>query len=165
MGRQCRSYRTVCKGSAVTSCIWGRRNTLVQPTSSIHTLSLSGSYNPSSRNHPLRFCLLAIPTCRSLPLIDIAFHALHNGRYPKSKHGGVEGLGACTRLGQNCHGTLSSTKCHGPIALDNVSSRDVGPPTERSRSVVHHLYWCGIRVLGRDDRTQLRRALRRNNDA
>jgi len=31
--------------------------------------------------HPLRFCLSAIPTCRYLPLLDIAFHALHNARY------------------------------------------------------------------------------------
>ena len=39
----------------------------------IHILSLRGSDNPASRNHPPRCCLSAIPTCRSLPLIDIPF--------------------------------------------------------------------------------------------
>jgi hypothetical protein len=61
----------------------GRTSTRVQPPSSIHTLSMSGADNPSSRYHPLRFCLSAIPTCRYLPFLDIAFHALHNARYQK----------------------------------------------------------------------------------
>src|SRR4029450_1980081 len=56
-------------------------------TSSIHALSVSGADNPSSRYHPLRFCLSAIPTCRYLRLLDIAFHALHNPRYQKSRRG------------------------------------------------------------------------------
>jgi len=29
-----------------------------------HNLSLRGSDNPSSRYHPLRFCLSVTPTCR-----------------------------------------------------------------------------------------------------
>jgi hypothetical protein len=40
-----------------------------------------GTDNPSSRYQPLRFCLSAIPTCRYLPLLDIAIHALHNAPY------------------------------------------------------------------------------------
>jgi hypothetical protein len=35
----------------------GHQNTSVQPASYIHTLSLSGADNPSSRYHPPRFCL------------------------------------------------------------------------------------------------------------
>jgi hypothetical protein len=35
----------------------GCKSTFVQPASSIHTLSLRGADNPSSRNHPPRFCL------------------------------------------------------------------------------------------------------------
>ena len=35
----------------------GRRSTSVQPSSSIHNLSLCGADNPSSRNQPPRFCL------------------------------------------------------------------------------------------------------------
>ena len=35
----------------------GRKSTSVQPTSSIHHLSLRGTGNPSSRYQPLRFCL------------------------------------------------------------------------------------------------------------
>ena len=60
-----------------------RTSPRVPPTSSLHTLSVSGADHPSSRYHPLRFCLSAIPTCRYLPLLDIAFHVLHNARYPK----------------------------------------------------------------------------------
>ena len=43
-------------------------------------MPLNGSDNPSSRYQPFRFCLSAIPTCRYLPLLDIACHALQG--YP-----------------------------------------------------------------------------------
>jgi hypothetical protein len=60
----------------------GRTSTRGHPPSSLHALSVRGADHPSSRYHPLRFCLSAMPTCRYLPLLDIAFHALHNARYP-----------------------------------------------------------------------------------
>jgi hypothetical protein len=77
----------------------GRKSTSVQPTASIHTLSVSGADNPSSRYQPLRFCISAIPTCRYLPLLDIAIHALHSGSYQKSTHSGVKAFGAWTLIG------------------------------------------------------------------
>jgi hypothetical protein len=68
-----------------------------------HTLSVRGTDNPSSRYHPLRFCLSAIPTCRYPPLLDIAFHALHTARY--------QILGASGVLGQH-HGTFCRQMSH-----------------------------------------------------
>src|SRR5215217_3257850 len=59
------------------------RNENLYRASSLFISILSGADNPSSRYQLLRFCLSALPTCRYLPLLDIAFHALHNGRYPK----------------------------------------------------------------------------------
>ena len=42
-------------GTANDPAYKGRKSTSVQPTSSIHALSVSGADNPSFRNHPLRF--------------------------------------------------------------------------------------------------------------
>jgi hypothetical protein len=50
--------------------IRGRQSTLVQPTSSIHTLSLSGADNPSSRSPPRRFCLSTRSRVVSLSCCD-----------------------------------------------------------------------------------------------
>src|SRR4029450_2616680 len=42
-------------------------------TAGLSYLSTADSILMSTRYQPLRFCLSAIPTCRSLPLIDILF--------------------------------------------------------------------------------------------
>src|SRR4029450_13784401 len=63
-------------------------------TAGLSYLSTTDSILMSSRYQPLRFCLSAIPTCRSLPLIDMLFSiptlphflptcALHEGEQPK----------------------------------------------------------------------------------
>jgi hypothetical protein len=79
----CSVYYKILLSVHLQACISG-------DISDKHTLSKAppphprfSSDNPSYRYQPLRFCLSAIPTCRYLPLLDIAIHALHNARYQK----------------------------------------------------------------------------------
>ena len=89
-----------------------RTSPRVPPTSSLHTLSVSGADHPSSRYHPLRFCLSAIPTCRYLRLLDIAFHALPNARYRKLRRALAMAVSVPV-----CGSTLSMQWGHNAAAL------------------------------------------------
>jgi hypothetical protein len=109
----CSVYYKILLSVHLQACISG-------DISDKHTLSKAppphprfSSDNPSYRYQPLRFCLSAIPTCRYLPLLDIAIHALHNARYQKCI--GAPGSRSCSSR----HGRPNNCRRRGgqPLAL------------------------------------------------